>query len=311
MLPPTALLYKNLLKSVILAPKLRDIPVFSGWKDVIFKQGDTEHHKPIPKIIWIFWDDKDKPALVQATIEQAKRMNPDHTVNVLDNTNISDFFPDDFLKNSNVQPQYKSDLVRLELLERYGGIWMDATCILNESLQWIQDANTQHSADLIGFYRNRDTVDHQFPVLENWFLAAPSNTDFIKEWKKEIQKIVSIGPESYYTELQSRPDYKEIAQNIQRPDYLVTYLAAQIVMRKTPPNLYLRRAEDGPLLYQEAIKWDRERIAAILCRIKAPSPIPPIIKLTHSNRYLLPLMIRLKLVRPDSILGRFLAVLKR
>jgi mannosyltransferase OCH1-like enzyme len=31
----------------------------------------------------------------------------------------------------------RSDWVRLELLNRYGGIWLDASTILTESLAWV------------------------------------------------------------------------------------------------------------------------------------------------------------------------------
>lgn len=256
----------------------------------------------------MFWDGAQKPPLVQATIERISSLNPDYQVNLLDKGNVTQFIDCEFLDRSDIELVNKSDLIRLELLAQYGGIWVDATCIFNENFKWVHEASKSISADLIGFYRAQDTYNLCLPIVENWFLACSPANRLLCAWRDEFRKILKNGKKAYFLSIKKRNDYEELKQGIERPEYLSAYLAEQVAVRTIEnPRLFLRKAEDGPFLYQQLIKWDRERIAALLCRLKAPASPLPVIKLTHSNRYLLPFFIRYGLVRSDSIIGKFLS----
>lgn len=302
-------LWKDAFKSVIYGATSgsSSAPEFGDWTDSLTINPRSGCAGNIPKIIWFYWDKPERPDLVRATIERVRRLNPDHEIRVIDLESAAGFIDASFLKRADLRPQHKSDLIRLELLAKYGGIWSDATCIYNEDFSWVQHVSREKSPDLIAYYRNKDTFDRNFPILESWFLACPPEAGFIVAWKDEFRKVIDVGSHEYFNRIRERADFSEIRQGITRGEYLVVYFAAQIAMREMGNcGFYLRKAEDSPYLYQDMVKWDREWMATYLCRLRCPDPVPPVIKLTHSNRYLLPFMISHGLVRKDSILGQFL-----
>lgn len=302
-------LWKDAAKCVLYGFSARNgsAPEFSGWSDTIVTNSLPQPESTIPKIIWLFWDGAEKPPLVRATIERIRSLNPDYEINLLDTGTVSRFIDDSFLTRSDITLSHKSDLIRLELLAQHGGLWIDATCIFNENFKWVHEASKSASADLVAFYRAQDTHNLSFPIIESWFLACSPANRLICAWRDEFRKILDSGSKNYFLSISKRSDYEAIRQGIERVEYLIVYLAEQIAVRTIDnPRLFLRKAEDGPFLYQQLVRWDRERIATLLCRLKAPTSPPPVIKLTHSNRYLLPFLIRAGLIRSDSILGQFL-----
>ena len=77
-------------------------------------------------------------------------------------------------------PAYRqSDIIRLRLLEKYGGVWIDASTILLEDLdKFISKDN------LTLFITPRSSLEN--PVFENWFISAPPNNLVIKMWIEEV-----------------------------------------------------------------------------------------------------------------------------
>jgi hypothetical protein len=284
---------------------------FKGWTDTIVLNSEPSSHSSLPRLIWLFWDTPEKPPLVKSTIARVKSLNPDYDIRLLDTKNISSYIDSSFLSREDITLSHKSDIIRLELLARYGGFWLDATCIFNEDFSWAHAASAENSPDLVAFYRAEDTYDPRFPVIESWFMACPPDNEFMILWRDEFRNVLKLGSKGYFDHVKGRSDFAALKQGIQRPEYLILYIAAQIVLREGPPaRLFLRKAEDSPYLYQQQVNWDRVKVATVLCRVKAPSPLPPVVKLTHSNRHLMPFLMKMRLVKQDSILGNFLSALK-
>ena len=62
------------------------------------------------------------------------------------------------------------DWLRLYLVSRYGGVWLDASIVLRVPL----DGLVQHRArDFVGFYMAGWNARPDARVVESWFLAAP------------------------------------------------------------------------------------------------------------------------------------------
>jgi hypothetical protein len=90
--------------------------------------------------IWMCWfqgeDDPGMPKLNRTCIKRWKELNPDWKVNVLCDKTIADYVPEyfDILKASpnrgwteRRQGSASSDLLRILLLSKFGGIWVDAS----------------------------------------------------------------------------------------------------------------------------------------------------------------------------------------
>jgi hypothetical protein len=259
----------------------------------------------IPKIIWMYWETVELPRYIVKIVDRAKMQNPDHEVVVLSNSTLRSYLPE-FEITGEMLIAHKADIIRLELLYKYGGIWLDCTTILNKSLEWVHSLDKECEYDLIGYYRDLSTTDYSNPAIETWFLCARPLNAFLKEWLDQLSPLKSLGSKRYYQMISLRPDYETISQQVESPKYLLPNLACQIAMRKQGElSLYLKKAEDSALYLLEYYKR-YSRINYALCRLNIPLDRLPIIKLTSGCRSLVPLLDRAGLIKKKSIMGAVL-----
>lgn len=139
--------------------------------------------KTINKTIWILWLQgwDSAPWLSRQVVKSWKVKNPDWNVVLLTYDNIKDYVDDiDYVYRDTISPQAKSDIIRLSLLKKYGGVWADATLLCMEPLDsWIDNA-IQPSG--IWMYRGRGGGD-----LTNgpacWFIISIAGNSIITKWK--------------------------------------------------------------------------------------------------------------------------------
>ncbi len=86
--------------------------------------------------IWVFWaqGENNMPELVHICYQNAKKLHGDSLI-LITNDNISEYveIPNyiyDKLKQGIISYTHFSDILRVSLLAKYGGIWIDATCWL-------------------------------------------------------------------------------------------------------------------------------------------------------------------------------------
>ncbi len=152
--------------------------------------------KPCRKVIWTCWLQgiENAPKLVQKCVSSMRQHSNGYEVIVIDNRNVSnyvqlpDFIRDKYAKGIIPHAHY-SDIIRLFLLQKYGGVWIDSTTLLTGTLpSYITEA------DLFVF---RDYKIGQV-FIYNPFLASHPNHSIINSllnllleyWKKE-NKLVS------------------------------------------------------------------------------------------------------------------------
>ncbi|MGR2766048.1 capsular polysaccharide synthesis protein [Photobacterium ganghwense] len=129
------------------------------------------------KTVWMFWDSglENAPEVVKLSYRTWVNLNPDYTVVLLDNQNIQDYLGFDFsaicsLFSVDLGAAGKSDLLRLYLLNRFGGVWADATTFCKKPLsQWLD-------IDSSGFFAFREKFSDD-RTLVSWFLVStPGNS---------------------------------------------------------------------------------------------------------------------------------------
>lgn len=260
----------------------------------------------IPKKVWIYWDSLQVPDLIKAIIENNKRKNPTYEFTVLNETNLFDFIPKvDFHKD--MLAAHKADYIRLKLLSINGGIWLDATTILIDNLDWVEEMSISNHYDLIGYYRDKSTVCKEFPIVETWFLATGPNNYFINRWLKLFSPIIKYGSKGFFEVLKSRADYKLISQDLSNPAYLMLNMCEQIASRELKDvNMYLKKCEDSAFFIQENCDWDFNRINYVLCRQKMNIKNFPVLKLTSKDRELVEFYSKINLIKRESIIGQIL-----
>lgn len=136
----------------------------------------------VPKVIWLLWLQgwEHTPEIVQASKTSWLNRNPGWKVWLLDRTSLDMFIPPDRLYrilSTNASHAALSDLIRLELLHRYGGVWADATTICAKPLDgWLNQCARQ------GFF----AFDRPGPnrMISTWFLAAHRGSYIVELWRE-------------------------------------------------------------------------------------------------------------------------------
>lgn len=209
----------------------------------IQKYNDYKRRKTsdIPSHIYTYWHDKNQPELVQKCIQSWKHHNPHYTIHVLDKDNIYQYMPISY-KNIPSQ-QFFSDMIRLHVLEERGGIWMDATVYLHESLEWLHGIQGHTKCEFVGYAQETGYVT---PGIESWFFACVPHSLFMSAWKKEFMKVHRMTQKNYIKLLLEK---KIKLDHLYDPEYLSIYASAQVVLQQPHSNSYSLYVLDanGPL----------------------------------------------------------------
>lgn len=134
-----------------------------------------------PKVIWMLWLQgwDQAPAIAKASRASWTNRNPGWTVQALDRGSLADVLPQAVLAQILDVPkptEALSDQIRLELLDRYGGVWADATTICARPLDdWLPDSMPQGFAAL-----SRPGPDR---MISTWFLAAEKGSEILERWR--------------------------------------------------------------------------------------------------------------------------------
>lgn len=297
------LAFFQMMKCVVVYRNVK-IPVLKQQEESIIVQTSdvAQQREQIPPVVWLYWHDPELPFFVRKIIEHNKTVLPEYEFRLLDRLTVENYLPELTLPDE-VGITHRTDLIRLQLLYHYGGVWMDATVILNQDFGWIEELSKQRCYDLIAYYRERSTVNYAHPVVESWFLASPSGTEFMKAWAEEFGQISVLGGQ-YYDQLIARPDYDILRQKIDRPSYLLVYLAEQIASRAVGLNGYFKKCEDSALAIQEHFGWDNYAINYVFTQLENKTLFLPIIKLTAGDRMLVDFMYKWGLLHKKSVLGK-------
>lgn len=174
------------------------------------------------KIIWMYWETlpgKKKPGYIDLCIDSVKfNCGKCFDIRVLDNKTIYEYLPE--IKNVDLTklnlPQ-KVDYYRYCLLEKYGGVWLDADILVLKCICPFYDKlrNNDYVGFGCGFDKEicEETMNgHSKPL--NWFMISKKNTDFIKCVKnKALNKI------NYYNRIQKPLPYHDIGKVLLKECY--------------------------------------------------------------------------------------------
>lgn len=123
----------------------------------------------IPRKIWTMWlqGDQEPPPVVDAALESWARHHPDWEITVLTADTLHRYVGSDLAVRAQRQRAYRiSELARLTVLSRYGGVWVDGTCFCTRPLDdWLPDL-----VGPSGFFAFRNPGPDR--VMSSWFLAS-------------------------------------------------------------------------------------------------------------------------------------------
>lgn len=262
--------------------------------------------EPIPKRIWLYWEQPEKPEVVAALNDDVARKNPDHEVVLLNQDNASDYVPEYREWNKFLLPQHKSDLLRLYLMSRYGGIWLDSSIYLGESLAWVHSWAAHQSLDFVGFYN--DTLEGpDYPMLESWFLAAAPGNPFIQRWLDYTAPMAQRGIDDCFDSLLHRPECVAASDRVPNPRVRVIYIANQAAFEDgVACRMGLLRARDEAFSFAEKYSRNTWELAMNWTVRPAPERSPILVKMTQRDRSIIMAYDEAGLTRRESLIGTVL-----
>lgn len=275
-------------------------------EDIVFLNRN-EQKVDVPKIIWIFWYDDQIPELVQLCVDRIKKLHSNYKVNILNRNNVSEYI--DININFLVEKMpvaNLSDLIRLKLLKKYGGVWLDASIILEKNInEFFLDENNKF--DIVAYYNKSQSIGCNIPVVESWLLAAPKESDFINRWLFYFQPIETVGNLEFFQQMREHKNFHELSKGLGDPSYLLVYMAAKLALNdlKNECNIFLHCCDNSAFSIQILSEW-RTRKCVTNFYIKETSLFSPIYKLTSGDRKYFNFLKKYQLINPKSIVGLIL-----
>lgn len=125
-------------------------------------------------------------------INRWKELNPTWQVNVLSDKTIADYVPEyfDIVKNSPKRSlAAKSDMLRLLVLEKYGGVWTDASLYPLQNMDVVYEDYMNKYNFFAYRYMPRLVWKSQPLEISSFFLiSGESNLYLIRKWRESFQK---------------------------------------------------------------------------------------------------------------------------
>lgn len=132
-------------------------------------QSNTEKSTDVKNLpIWVCWwqGEENLPELSRICVERIKKFANQHPVNVITLNNVSNYvsIPNeiwDNYKNGNISPTFLSDFLRASLLGKYGGLWLDSTVFVLDTID-----DEYFSRDLVSI--KTEKISNSSPSLYRW-----------------------------------------------------------------------------------------------------------------------------------------------
>ncbi len=168
----------------------------------VLEEYDKSYNSSLPHVtsnrVWICWFQgmENAPELVQRCFESVKNNLSDREIVLITIDNMNEYvqFPDyiiDKWKAGAITHTHLTDLLRLELLIRYGGLWIDATVFCTSARDKIPDYF--FDSELFFFQNLKPGRDGKATYISSWLICAKTNNKILmatrdlcyEYWKKE------------------------------------------------------------------------------------------------------------------------------
>jgi len=171
----------------------------------VLANGDVLGETVAPRVVWSYWSTgfEQLSDFRRLCVKTWRSMNPKWEIVFLDPILVWDYIAHDDVPYQweDMYVPFQADAVRLALLARFGGLWIDAATICVKPFDWwIYDIIRDSSrVEKIGvFYFSAWGVDDgkSAEYVENWVLASKRDHPMIVKWKQlfnEYWNSVAVG----------------------------------------------------------------------------------------------------------------------
>jgi hypothetical protein len=138
------------------------------------------------KIVWSYWEGSMDNITKKCIDSWYKYIPNGWKIVILNNSKLNEVELIKPFRFNKLSHTTKSDVIRLSVLYKYGGLWMDASVLLTQKLDWIQNYEKN---DYYGF--NYDSRNY----IESWFLYVPNMYNHnILNWLNVFNSILNTQP---------------------------------------------------------------------------------------------------------------------
>lgn len=169
--------------SVALKIKKTLVRRYKATLDIFDKEDRIDVHQESSKKVWICWLQgiEMAPDIVKRCFQSVKDSLPDREIILINNKNINEYvnFPDFIMekwKNGIITNTHFTDLLRLELLIKYGGTWIDATVFCSGG----KIPDYYFESDLFFYQYLKPGLDGHSIVCSSWFITAKKNNKILR-----------------------------------------------------------------------------------------------------------------------------------
>lgn len=158
----------------------------------IFFINNQENFEEKP-FVWVYWEGPTTP-LIELCLEiMKKKLSSNFNLVILNQNNIYNYLPDITQQYKNLlntfKISHKVDYYRILLLEKYGGIYLDADVIILKNLSEIIDKLNYF--DYVGFGCTGLKCFNGYGQPSNWAMASRKNGIFISKVRQTQEDILN------------------------------------------------------------------------------------------------------------------------
>ena len=218
----------------------------------------------LPKVIYAFWDNLEPDSIIHTHIKNwKKKFSKDWKIILMNKNNVYKYVSNDFLNKyglGQMDSTRFSDFLRIELLTKNGGVWLDSTIIIlnGKFLDDYYDEMIKNKYDACFFEYKELTLLASQPHIDNWFMMAPKNSKILTDLYKEFDRAFIM-------------DFYKYKFDVILPtgillDYTIgygdsTYLLQHaifhyLLIMGNKYNIILKNATDSMYKIQKMFEWD-------------------------------------------------------
>lgn len=146
----------------------------------------------IPRIIWSFWDTGDPGLVNRCLVSSWEKHKANWEINIVSLTTVSQYLSNEELPScfhTINSPQKKADAVRMALLAKHGGVWLDMSTLVLRDFEWVQKIADKGANQFIGFQLDGYKTINSYGI-ENWFFACEPGSYIVSEWRDKFFSVL-------------------------------------------------------------------------------------------------------------------------
>jgi hypothetical protein len=196
---------------------------------------------PKEKTIWMYWDSgaHTMPYFIQCCVQAWRHWHPAWDVVVVGSDSISSYLGVEELPAAfNVQrASLKSDFFRLAVLAKYGGVYVDISCLPFSAAADVAFSEALSGHCFVGY----KCEEFASPYINCWFIAAQANEPIIAEWSTCLNALFDnrtsdkdVHKDPFFDGIETNDYVKGPLEVDDWRDYLVINLVLKTILDRDP-----------------------------------------------------------------------------